>query len=213
MQRDQNGNREPQKLKKSQRQIFDKYQLVSDETLWSEIRPLTGKGELILTDPPFVTSDDKLKPKGSRKPKPISQKQRERNEEENEKTGREGELYILELEKRSLEENGKPGLVKGVIHTSKEIGDGMGYDIESRTLEGEVKYIEVKTTKGDNETPFFISATEINFSKQKPDNYYLYRLHDFDKNSPNKFHYVIRGNMEKKLVLLPDSFKGLPKKE
>ena len=38
------------------------------------------------------------------------------------------------------------------------------------------KYIEVKSTKGNEGTPIDITVDEINFAKEHMDNYYLYRI-------------------------------------
>jgi hypothetical protein len=47
---------------------------------------------------------------------------------------------------------------------SKEEGDGTGFDILSKHLDGKDKYIEVKTTKPGKETPFYFSRNELTFS-------------------------------------------------
>ncbi len=39
-------------------------------------------------------------------------------------------------------------LAEKVRHVSQLQGDGAGYDIESYSLDGTIKYVEVKTTKG-----------------------------------------------------------------
>ena len=48
-----------------------------------------------------------------------------------------------------------------VNHISFEEGDGAGYDIKLVDKDDNVKYIEVKTTKGKCSTPFYITKTEI----------------------------------------------------
>ena len=84
--------------------------------------------------------------------------------------GRAGELLVLEYERKHLIEAGREDLANKIIHTSEVIGDGAGYDTESFTIEGEKKYIEVKTTTGGINTPFLMSINEVTFSQQNSDN-------------------------------------------
>lgn len=106
--------------------------------------------------------------------------------------GRWGEYYVVSVENERLKELGKD-----CIHKSIEIGgDGYGYDILSYNDDGSERYIEVKTTKGDFDTPFYLSARELEFSKQHNDNYYLYRVYDYSiKNKTGKIA-IIKGSME-----------------
>ncbi len=59
---------------------------------------------------------------------------------------------------------GKEKFAEQVRWISKEKGDGAGFDILSRNLNGTDKYIEVKTTKLAKETPIFFSKNELDFS-------------------------------------------------
>lgn len=167
--------------------------------------------KLVSTEPPYVSSDDSLKPKGIRQFSPISKKERESQERRNNQIGDVGELYVLNTEKQFLTDNGKPSLAEMVRHASKEDGDGLGYDIRSFLPTGQVKYIEVKTTTSKKNTKFIISDNELDFSSKNPDNYYLYRVYDFDKNAKENLHYVLKGNMREKLILYPILFAALPR--
>jgi Domain of unknown function (DUF3883) len=92
--------------------------------------------------------------------------------------GKKGERKILETERsRLLIEN--PQLVEKIRWVSQEDGDGAGYDILSFDKDGRERFIEVKTTVGGQTTPFFISRNEIDFSKERPNEYRLVRLYDF----------------------------------
>ena len=53
-------------------------------------------------------------------------------------------------------------------------------DISSFSLDGQRKYIEVKTTGGDAATDLFISANELEFSRVHPTEYCLYRVFEYD---------------------------------
>jgi len=82
-----------------------------------------------------------------------------------------GELIALEYERiRLLAEN--PKKIKFLKHVSIEIGDGLGYDIESYDNNG-VAYIEVKTTTNGRNSNFYISPNELKVAKSKGDSYYL----------------------------------------
>ena len=166
-----------------------------------------------LTDPPLGLSEENLKPKEPRKFKPISKKEREKQERINNQIGNAGELFVWNAEKQLLEASKRPYLAEMMYHASKEEGDGLGYDIISFLPNGKVKLIEVKTTTGNENTKFFISDAELEFSRLNPDNYYLYRIYNFNKTAKENPYYELRGNMRKKLVLYPIQFYALPKDE
>ncbi len=74
--------------------------------------------------------------------------------------GEDGEQFVLELERSRLEAAGQPELAEKVAWVSKEVGDGLGYDIESFEEDGHQIFIEVKTTKGPIDTPFYLTENE-----------------------------------------------------
>jgi hypothetical protein len=106
-----------------------------------------------------------------------------------------GENFVLKREKHFLRSNGKANLAKKVKHVSQEKGDGLGYDILSYDLNGSKKYIEVKTTSGPLSTPFFISKNELIKSKKVDEEYFVYRVFDFDKISGVGQVKQIRGRL------------------
>ena len=97
----------------------------------------------------------------------------------NRELGLAGERMVLDHERRWLAERGRGDLAEKVRHVSVEVGDGLGYDIESFTLEGAKKPIEVKTTRGGATTPFFMSRNERDRAEELADSYHLYRVHRF----------------------------------
>lgn len=101
----------------------------------------------------------------------------------NRELGLAGELVVMDHERRWLAERGRGDLAERVEHVSVEIGDGLGYDIKSFTLAGDVKPIEVKTTRGGPSTPFFMSRNEREKAEQLAESYHLYRLHRFGPKS------------------------------
>lgn len=112
-----------------------------------------------------------------------------------------GELFILKSEIDFLKSNGRNDLANKIIHVSVEKGDGLGYDILSYDLLGNEKKIEVKTTRSDIFRPFYLTKNEKEVSSKNPNNYYLYRLFDFDSNLNKGKYYVITGDISNSLVL------------
>ena len=103
-------------------------------------------------------------------------------EQSNKALGLFGEELIIEYEKWNLIRLGKDYLADKIEWISKEEGDGAGFDILSKKLNGTDKYIEVKTTRLGKETPFFFSSNELQFSIKKASDYYLYRLFNAENN-------------------------------
>ena len=67
----------------------------------------------------------------------------------------------------------------GFQHVSKEQGDGLGYDILSCDEDGKDIYIEVKGTKGNARTAFYITDAELQCSIEHKDKYRLHRVYNF----------------------------------
>ncbi|MEO0471584.1 MAG: DUF3883 domain-containing protein, partial [Bacteroidota bacterium] len=87
-----------------------------------------------------------------------------------------GEELVVKYEQWRLIKAGKEKLAEQVKWISKEEGDGAGFDILSRNLNGSDRLIEVKTTKLTELTPFYFSQNELNISRQRADAYFLYRV-------------------------------------
>lgn len=129
------------------------------------------------------------------------------NQIKNKACGDAGELFVLEYEKQFLVENGRPDLTEQVRHIAYLEGDGAGYDIESRTIKGEVKYIEVKTTTGGEKTPFIITANELAFSQCYSEHYYLYRVYNFNIKDGKGLFYILQGDIAKNAPLEPIQYR------
>ncbi|WP_414053372.1 DUF3427 domain-containing protein [Macrococcus equi] len=132
--------------------------------------------------------------------------------EQNKNLGNAGERLVIKYIKDDLIRKGKSELAEKVFHTAKFEGDGAGYDIKAYDEEGNVIYIEVKTTKSDISSPFYISANEIYFSKINSDKYFLYRIYKYDLSKNSGKLYILHGDMAENLTLTPTSFKALPNK-
>lgn len=93
--------------------------------------------------------------------------------------GRAGEEFVVELERRQLFDIGRADLSRKVRWVAAEEGDGAGYDILSFAPTGHEKLLEVKTTNGSARTPFFVSRNELEVSKERPEDWRIYRVHLF----------------------------------
>lgn len=93
--------------------------------------------------------------------------------------GKSGEAFVMKYEIERVR-SFDPQTVSRVCHISEQEGDGLGYDIRSVNCRGETIYIEVKTTQGGADTPFYMSINELNFFSANPNNAFIYRVYDFD---------------------------------
>jgi len=108
------------------------------------------------------------------------EKVRDRNNE----IGDQGEEFVLEFEIDRLVETlllERTKAIQNVQHLSRLQGDGLGYDISSINDDGSPRYIEVKTTSGDFNQPFFMSENERRFFEEYGDSAFIYRVYNFDK--------------------------------
>ena len=119
--------------------------------------------------------------------------------------GQAGEQHILELEQRRLIQFERPDLARKVRWVSKEDGDGAGYDIRSWDRTGSERLIEVKTTRGANTTPFYLTRNENDVAQERPDAFRLYRLYDFSR-LPRLF--TLTPPLESVLKLEPMTFRA-----
>lgn len=101
-------------------------------------------------------------------------------EQKNRSLGLLGEELVFKYEKWNLFKQGKHNLSDSVEWVSMNQGDGLGFDILSKNLNGTDKYIEVKTTRLGKETPFYFSSNELHFSIEHAKNFHLYRLYNFE---------------------------------
>ena len=101
-------------------------------------------------------------------------------------TGDAGENLVIEFEKEKLLNLGLHEKA-GLVHKVK---DGCGYDVLSFNEYGNEIRIEVKTTTGKEDEPFYFSINEKEYLADFPDNYFLYRLYEFRFN-PNRTKYFV----------------------
>ena len=125
----------------------------------------------------------------------------------NRKLGLVGEELVLKYEKETLISLGKEDLAERIIHTSKVEGDGAGYDIKSFNEDGSVKYIEVKATRGNIYTDFYMSPRELRFAELNKDSFCLYRVFDLQKRTNNGKFFVFNGDINNSFNKIPTGFR------
>ncbi len=126
-------------------------------------------------------------------------------EAQNRSLGLAGEELALQFERWRLVQVGAAQLAERVIHASRAEGDGLGYDIRSYEADGTERFIEVKTTTFGDRTPFFVSANEVSFSRERADAFHLYRLFDF-RTSPRMF--TLDGSIDQHCHLDATTFRA-----
>lgn len=158
----------------------------------------------LFTAPP--KTKEKL-PKKPAKRRVFSESSRQESDNRNSKLGKSGEEFVYLSEKRRLSGIGKSNFADLVLWASHEIGDGLGYDIMSYDDTGRKIFIEVKTTGGGIGTPFFLSANELEVSKDKGSCFKIYRLYNYPK-EPRV--YQIEGPLHESLDLTPTNYRAMP---
>jgi hypothetical protein len=117
-----------------------------------------------------------------------------------------GEELVMFHEKAYLNSIGRSDLAEQVHWVSQD-ADGYGFDVLSFDEEGKEKYIEVKTTTlAKEQLPFDISRNEVETSKNKGNQYWVYRIYDLEGEQPKV--YKTQGPVEESFNLEPSSFKA-----
>ena len=125
------------------------------------------------------------------------------------KVGLAGEKAIFRHEQAQLIKEGRKDLADRGIHESLT-NDSAGYDIRSFFPDGREHFIEVKSTTGSAEEPFYISASEVRFSEDNPDQYSVYRVFGMDLNQLTWNFFRYTGEISKHVHLAPTSYKATP---
>ncbi|WP_282122170.1 DUF3427 domain-containing protein [Algibacter mikhailovii] len=126
----------------------------------------------------------------------------EKKSKDSKKIGDLGEELVLKWEQEKLI---RLGIHKKAIRVSLD-DDSLGYDIESYNEQEQRIYIEVKTTTGSLNTPFFITPNEIEVSKEKGEQFFIYRLFNLDKELPAAEYYFNQGAVEESYDIVPTEF-------
>ena len=130
-------------------------------------------------------------------------------EKNRKKKGNRGEEIVIEIEKRRLRKLGRPDLVSKITHVAK-YKDGLGYDVISTDvgLDGkEVEiYIEVKSTSGNIDMPFYVTARELEVSRKYRDLYYIYRVYEMKESTDSAKYYRLPGTIDENYELTPTEY-------
>lgn len=118
--------------------------------------------------------------------------------------GRAGEEFVVNVERARLRDLGLTTQAKLVKWVARDEGDGLGYDIISYDENGNEIFIEVKTTRGNSLTPFYLSEAERVAAIRKGDMYRLYRVFRFGH---EPLIYVIPGPLDAEVVLEPTVYR------
>lgn len=118
-------------------------------------------------------------------------------------TGTAGEQMVFDYEIARLTAGGKADLAGDVEWTSRDKGDGAGYDVRSFNLKGEERFIEVKSTKGSRTAPFYLSRNEREVSVEHAGKWRLHRIFDLSI-QPKLFR--LKPPLEKVATLEPEAW-------
>lgn len=150
-------------------------------------------------------------PGAPRKPRPVGLERLVRKynpaarDHRNRLLGRLGEEHVFKHEVDRLVAADRMDLAKRVEWTSQERGDGAGYDIRSFHPSGAERLIEVKATRGARSTPFFVTRTEREVSRERPDAWRLHRLYDLAV-EPKLFR--LKPPLEVAVTLEPETWRA-----
>jgi hypothetical protein len=103
-------------------------------------------------------------------------------DERNRSLGRSGEEWVISYERDRLVRAGRSDLAAALEWVSDTQGDGAGYDIRSKEMDGSDLFIEVKTTNGGQLTAFVLTPCELACARELGPLFRLYRVFDFTKN-------------------------------
>ncbi len=152
---------------------------------------------------PILTEADRQMParlqRLVRKFDPVERDHRNRS------LGKAGEAFVLEVERKRLQEVDRADLARKVRWVAAEDGDGAGYDVLSFSQTGCERLIEVKTTNGAARTPFFLTRNEHAFATERPEDWRIYRVHLFAKD-PRIF--TISPPLEGAVILRPETWRA-----
>ncbi len=186
--------------------------------------PTTGDGTMstMPTAPPVTSglsfSLDEVSPPSGAKPgaantktfKAVKRVLHPDQDERNRALGLAGEELVLEVERRRLKAAGRSDLAAKVTHVSVVEGDGAGYDIRSFDDGGDVRHLEVKTTRIGETSGFFVSPNEVAFSEAHPSTFVLVRVFGYDPKTRSGSCYRCPGPLTESFSLTPSDYRASP---
>lgn len=118
----------------------------------------------------------------------------------NTELGKKGENIVVEYEKKRLIAEGREDLADKVKTTRDIAGNAERFDVLSYDKDGNEKYIEVKTTKGGFTNIFHISESEVKFSYDYGEKYYLYRVYNLNTKTMSAELKIIKGPINREIL-------------
>ena len=116
-------------------------------------------------------------------------------EKRRQEIGEKGEQFVYEQEVSRLKKVGSEYVNKVSRNPSKDPKNG--YDIDSFTETGQKIYIEVKSTMGSVEEPFYMTANEREKARQIKENGGIYQIHRvYNIGQSKKTQVVIYDDLE-----------------
>jgi hypothetical protein len=123
----------------------------------------------------------------------------------NRSLGKAGEEFVLNIERRNLDQAGRADLARRIRWVAVEDGDGAGYDVLSFDPTGRERLLEVKTTNGSARTPFFLTRNECEVAAERPSEWRIYRVHLF-ATEPRIF--TIAPPLDRAVHLAPETWRA-----
>lgn len=128
--------------------------------------------------------------------------------------GNMGEAIVIEIEKRRLLAMNRADLIPKIAHVAN-YKDGLGYDVISVDIDDEGNeqeiYIEVKTTAGGIDMPFYVSHNELEVSRNFRELYYIYRIYNLRENDNRVNYYKLQGAIDESCELTAMNYMATPK--
>lgn len=160
----------------------------------------------VIVDPPekIVPPKPAEKPWLSRKARKIDFAERDAH---NRKLGNLAEQFVFDLERYRLNAAGRDDLAQKVVWASRDIGDGLGFDILSYDdTDDSERMLEVKGTGLGKFFPFYVTANELRCSEDIPDQFHLFRVFDFGR-TPRL--YILHGALSQLCQLDPVLYRAV----
>jgi Domain of unknown function (DUF3883) len=115
---------------------------------------------------------------------------------------------VVGFERHRLEKAGRNDLAKDVRWVSDLDGDGYGFDVQSFETDGQQRLLEIKTTCGNERTPFWMTKRECDVAAEQGGIYRVRRVFHF-RNEVKMFD--IAPPLEPRLLLTPATFMAAPR--
>ena len=118
-----------------------------------------------------------------------------------------GEQFVFDLERFRLKTAGRDDLAQRVVWASRDIGDGLGFDILSfDDADDTERMLEVKTTGLGKFFPFYVTNNEVRCSEDIPNQFHLFRVFDFGR-EPRL--YILHGSLRELCQLDPVLYRAI----